>query len=68
MSYKWQELLTLREHPSSPPVFFGGVRVAHLFKLWKDNPEKNGNIDEENKTKTTQHVLDIIVRKQTQIT
>jgi hypothetical protein len=34
MSYKWQELLTLREHPSSPPVFFGGVRVAHLFKLW----------------------------------
>jgi hypothetical protein len=49
VSYKWQELLTLREQQ-------------------KDNPEKNGNIDEENKRKTTQHVLDIIVRKQTQIT
>ena len=29
VSYKKQELLTLREHLSSPPVF-GGVRVAHL--------------------------------------
>ena len=30
--YKKQELLILREHLSSPPVF-GGVRVAHLFSF-----------------------------------
>ena len=30
VSYKMQELLTLREHLSSPSVF-GGVRVTHLF-------------------------------------
>jgi len=33
-SFKKQELLTLREHLSLPPVFcgvFGGVRVAHLL-------------------------------------
>ena len=30
MSYKKQELFTLREHVSSPPVF-GGVHVAHRF-------------------------------------
>jgi hypothetical protein len=32
VSYKKQELLTIREHLSSPLVF-GGVRVAHLFSL-----------------------------------
>jgi hypothetical protein len=30
VSYKKQELLTFRKHPSSPP---GGVRVAHLFSF-----------------------------------
>jgi starvation-inducible outer membrane lipoprotein len=30
VSYKKQELFTLREHVSSPPVF-GGVHVAHRF-------------------------------------
>jgi hypothetical protein len=32
VSYKRQELLTLREHLSSPPVF-SAVRVAHLFSF-----------------------------------
>jgi hypothetical protein len=32
VSYKKQELLTFREHMSSPP-FFGSVRVAHLFSF-----------------------------------
>ena len=32
MSYKIQELLTLREHLSSPPIFVG-ARVAHLFSF-----------------------------------
>ena len=32
MSYQRQELLTLREHLGSPPVF-GGVCVAHLFSF-----------------------------------
>jgi len=30
MSYKMQELLTIREYLGSSPVF-GGIRVAHLF-------------------------------------
>ena len=34
VSYKKQELLTFREHLSSPPGFFGGVRVADLFSLF----------------------------------
>jgi len=33
VSYKKQELLTLHEYLSSPPVF-GGVRVAHLFSFF----------------------------------
>ena len=33
MSYKKQELLTLHEHLSSP-LFFGGVRVAHLLSMF----------------------------------
>ena len=32
-SYKKQNLLTLPEHMRLPPVFFGGVRVAHLFSF-----------------------------------
>ena len=32
VSYKKQELLTLREYLSSPPVF-GGVRIGHLFSF-----------------------------------
>ena len=32
-SYEKQKWLALREHPSSPPVFFGGVRFAHLFSF-----------------------------------
>ena len=32
LSYMRKELLTLREHPSSSPVFCG-VRVAHLFSF-----------------------------------
>ena len=28
----WQELLIIREHLGSPPVF-GGVRVAHRFSF-----------------------------------
>ena len=31
VSYKKQELLTLREHTSSPPVF--AVRISHLFSF-----------------------------------
>ena len=34
VSYKKQELITLREHLGSPPVFFGGVHVAHLFSIY----------------------------------
>ena len=34
MSYKKQELLTFREYLSSPPDFFGGVRVADLFSFF----------------------------------
>jgi len=30
VSYKRQELLTIREHLGLPPVF-GGIRVGHLF-------------------------------------
>jgi hypothetical protein len=30
MSYKKQELFTIREHLGSPEVF-GGVRVAYIF-------------------------------------
>jgi hypothetical protein len=33
MSYKRQELLTLREHMVSPPVF---IRYAHLFSFLCD--------------------------------
>ena len=33
VSYKKQELITLRGHMGSPPVF-GGVRVAHLFLVF----------------------------------
>ena len=33
VSYKKQEQLTSREHLSSPTVFFGGVRIAHLFSF-----------------------------------
>jgi hypothetical protein len=33
VSYKKQELLTLHEHLSSP-LFFGGVRVAHLLSMF----------------------------------
>jgi hypothetical protein len=32
VSYKRQELLALRGHLGSPPVF-GGIRVAHLFSF-----------------------------------
>ena len=32
MYYREQELLTIREHLSSPMVF-GGVRVAHIFSF-----------------------------------
>jgi hypothetical protein len=32
MSYKKQELLSLREHLGSPPVF-GGAHVAHLVSF-----------------------------------
>ena len=33
VSYKKQELLTLREHLGSPPVFFVGVHVGYLFSF-----------------------------------
>jgi hypothetical protein len=33
LPYKKQELLTPRDHLSSPPVF-GWVRVAHLFSIF----------------------------------
>ena len=32
MSYKKQELLALREHTDSPPVF-GRARIAHRFRF-----------------------------------
>ena len=34
MSYKKQDVLTLREHMSSHPRCFGGVSVAHLFSFF----------------------------------
>ena len=33
MLYKKQQLLTLHEHLVSPPFFFGGVLIAHLFRF-----------------------------------
>ena len=34
LSYKRQELLIIREHMCSPPVF-GGVSVAHIFSFMR---------------------------------
>ena len=34
VSYKTQELLTLPEHLSSSPFFYGGVRAAHRFSFF----------------------------------